>query len=107
MQGMLARLPPARHAYCRGILACSAPPRSSLSSGARFTRRCQHSAGGQTTHSRLLELPRGTSRRFLSAEKRITEHFRHRSGAAQKVNLKTVSLFFRARFGIDAANICF
>jgi len=39
--------------------------------------------------------------------KGIAKHPRHRIRSAQKVHLKTVRLFFRARFGVNAANIRF
>jgi hypothetical protein len=39
--------------------------------------------------------------------KGIAKHPRHGIRSAQKVHLKTVRLFFRARFGVNAANIRF
>ncbi len=39
--------------------------------------------------------------------KGIAKHSRHSIFSAQKVHLKTVRLFFRARLGVNAADIPF
>src|SRR5205085_4856908 len=46
-------------------------------------------------------------RAFLAAVTVITEQTRDRIPAAKKVNLKTVSLFFGARFRVDAPDVLF
>src|SRR5438105_4580049 len=72
------------------------------------TTRCRSCAAfAGAPHGGPLELPRRASRAFLSAVKRVAEHPRHSVFAAQKVHLKTVRLFFRARLGVNAADIRF
>ena len=71
------------------------------------TRRRSYAALAGAPHGRPLELPRRAPRTLFSAVKGIAKHPRHSILAAQKVHLKTVRLFFRARFGVNAANIRF
>jgi hypothetical protein len=61
----------------------------------------------QTAQDRSLKLSRSAPRSFFSAVEAVAEHFCHGTIAAKKVNLKTVRLLPRARFRIDAANVCF
>jgi hypothetical protein len=58
-------------------------------------------------HGHALEFPRRAPRAFLSPMKGIAKHSRHSIFSAQKVHLKTVRLFFRARLGVNAADIRF
>ena len=58
-------------------------------------------------HGRALELSGGAARRFLSPVDGIAKHFCYSGGATEKMNLKTMSLFFRTRLCIDATNVCF
>ena len=72
------------------------------------TTRCRSCAAfAGAPHGGPLEFPRRASRTFPSAVKGIAKHPRHRVFAAQKVHLKTVRLFFRARLGVNAADIRF
>ena len=72
------------------------------------TTRCRSCpAFASAPHGRALELPRRAPRAFLSAVKGIAKHPRHRIISAQKVHLKTMRLFFRARLGVNAADIRF
>jgi hypothetical protein len=58
-------------------------------------------------HGRALELSGGAACRFLSPVDGIAKHFCYSGGATEKMNLKTMSLFFRTRLCIDATNVCF
>ncbi len=72
------------------------------------TPRCRsYAALGSATHSRAFEFSGGTTRACLSAEKRVAKHPGDCIVSAQKMHLKAVGLFFRARLGIDAADIRF
>ena len=71
------------------------------------TRHRSYAALAGAPHGRPLELPRRAPRTLFSAVKGIAKHPRHSILAAQKVYLKTVRLFFRARPGIEAADIRF
>src|SRR3954453_2810228 len=53
------------------------------------------------------EFARGTTRSFFPAIERIAKHSRDRFVAAQIVHLKTVRLFVRAFFSVDAADVLF
>lgn len=64
-------------------------------------------AFGSATHGRALEFPRCPPRAGFSAEKRVAEHSGDGILSTQKMHLKAVRLFFRARLGIDAADIRF
>ena len=64
-------------------------------------------AFGSATHGRALEFPRRPPRAGFSAEKRVAEHSSDGVLSTQKMHLKAVRLFFRARLGIDAADIRF
>ncbi len=59
------------------------------------------------SHGRALELSGGAACRFLSPVDGIAKHFCYSGGATKEVNLKTMSLFFRAHLCIDATNVCF
>jgi hypothetical protein len=59
------------------------------------------------THCRAFEFPRRPARAFPSTEKRVAEHSGNGIFAAQKMHLKAVRLFLRARLGVDAADIRF
>jgi len=71
------------------------------------TRRRSYAALAGAPHGRPLELPCRAPRTLFSAVKGIAKHPRHSILAAQKVYLKTVRLFFRARLGVNAADIRF
>jgi hypothetical protein len=60
----------------------------------------------QTAQSRLLEFPRGTSRLQLAAIDTIAKHLGYDFVSAKEMDLETVCLFLRARFCVDAANVC-
>ena len=60
----------------------------------------------QTAQSRSLEFPRGMSRLQFAAIDAIAKHLGYDFISAKKVDLKTVRLFLRARFCVDAANVC-
>src|SRR5689334_10438476 len=64
-------------------------------------------AFGRPSERRTFELPCSTSSAFLAAVQRVTEHSGDGGFPAQKVHLKAVSLFGRARLGIDASDIWF
>ena len=59
----------------------------------------------QTSQSRLLEFSRGTSRLQLAAIDAVAKHLGHDFISAKKVDLKTMCLFLRPRFCVDAANV--
>src|SRR2546429_621348 len=59
------------------------------------------------TERRALESSRRPARAFFSTEKRVAEHSGDGIFTAQKMHLKAVRLFFRARPGIEAADIRF
>lgn len=72
------------------------------------TPRCRSCAAfGRAAHRRALEFPRRPARAAFSAEKRVAEHSGDGIFSAQEMHLKAVCLFFRARLGIDAADIGF
>src|SRR2546421_12527519 len=72
------------------------------------TPRCRSCAAfGRATHRRALEFSRRPARAFFSTEKRVAEHSGDGIFTAQKMHLKAVRLFFRARPGIEAADIRF
>ena len=60
----------------------------------------------QTAQSRLLEFPRGTLRLQFAAIDTIAKHLGYDFISAKEMDLKTMRLFLRARFGVDAANVC-
>src|ERR1700731_1339346 len=64
-------------------------------------------AFGSATHGRALEFPRRPPRAGFSAEKRVAEHSGDGILSTQRMHLKAVRLFFRARLGIDAAEVRF
>jgi hypothetical protein len=74
---------------------------------ASMPRRRSYAALGSATHSRALEFSGRMTGACFSAEKRVTKHPGHGIVSAQKMHLKAVGLFFRARPGIDAADIRF
>ena len=59
----------------------------------------------QTPQSCSLEFPRGTLRLQLAAIDAIAKHLGYDFISAKEVDLKTMRLFFRARFCVDAANV--
>ena len=71
------------------------------------TRRRSCPALARTAQGCALEFPGRATRAFLSPVKGIAKHSGHGILSAQKVHLKPVCLFFRARLGIDAADIRF
>jgi hypothetical protein len=96
--GRTARLTPA--SLCPPGYATPLAARGSRARSARKLLR-------QPSHRGSLEIPRSAPRRFLSAVKRIAEHFCDGVCSAEKVNLKTVRLFFCTRFGIDPPDVYF
>jgi len=60
----------------------------------------------QTAQSRLLEFPRGSLRLQLAAIDAIAKHLGYDFISAKEVDLKTMRLFLRARFCVNAANVC-
>ncbi len=60
----------------------------------------------QTAQSRLFEFPRGTLRLQFAAIDAVAKHLGYDFLSAKEVDLKTMRLFLRARFCIDAANVC-
>ena len=62
---------------------------------------------GQTAHGCAPELPRRTPRRFLAPIDAVAKHLRYYFGPPKKMDLKTMSLFLRASFCIDASNVRF
>jgi hypothetical protein len=66
--------------------------------------------GSASTHAgygALFKFPGRASRRLFSAVNGVAEHFSHRCGPSQEVDLKAVSLFFCPRFGVNAPDVCF
>ena len=59
----------------------------------------------QTAQSRSLEFSRGTLRLQFAAIDTIAKHLGHHLISAKEVDLKTMRLFLRARFCVDAANV--
>ena len=92
-------------ARIRRVLENLARKKSLAPSASARCRSCAALAGAP--HGRAFEFPRRAPRAFLSAMKGIAKHPRHRIFSAQKVHLKTVRLFFRARLGVNAADIPF
>lgn len=64
--------------------------------------RCRSST---TAHGGAFELTGGAAGSFLAAINRVAEHFRDGFGAAQKVDLESVRLFLRARFGVNSPDV--
>jgi hypothetical protein len=60
----------------------------------------------QAAQSRLFEFPRGTLRLQFAAIDTIAKHLGYDFISAKEVDLKTMRLFLRARFCVDAANVC-
>jgi hypothetical protein len=54
----------------------------------------------------LLEFSRGTLRLQFTAIDTIAKHLGHHFISAKEMDLKTMRLFLRARFCVDAANVC-
>jgi len=72
------------------------------------TTRCRPCAAfSGSAEGAAFESSRCAACAFFSAEKRVTKHPGHGIVSAQKMHLKAVGLFFRARLGIDAADIRF
>src|SRR4030088_448365 len=69
--------------------------------------RSAENAIGQITHGGAFELPRRAPGQFFATVNGVAEHSCHCVVAAQKVHLKSVGLFLRLRFGINAADVCF
>ena len=61
----------------------------------------------QTAQGRLLELPRGTSCRFLTTVDTIAKHLRNHLIAAKEMDLKPMRLSLRAPFCVDAPDVRF
>ena len=59
----------------------------------------------QTTQRRLSEFSRGAFRALFAAIDAVTKHLRYNLISAKEVDLKTMRLFLRARFCVDAANV--
>jgi hypothetical protein len=59
----------------------------------------------QTTQSRSLEFSRGAFCALFAAIDAVTKHLRHDFISAKEVDLKSMRLFLRARFCVDAANV--
>src|SRR5262249_42085321 len=59
----------------------------------------------QTPKSRLFEFPRGLPRLQFSAIDAVAKHLRYDLISAKKMDLKTMRLFLRPRFCIDAADV--
>jgi hypothetical protein len=59
----------------------------------------------QTAQSRSLEFPRGIPRLQLPAIDTIAKHLGYDFISAKEMDLKTMRLFLRARFCINAANV--
>ena len=62
---------------------------------------------GQTAHGCALELPCRTPRRFLPPIDAVAKHLRYYFCSPKKMDLKTMGLFLRASFCIDAPNVRF
>ena len=62
---------------------------------------------GKFPHFRVPEFPCGSPCAFFSAVAVIAKKPGHRCPAAQKMDLKTVGLFFGARFCVDAPDVLF
>ena len=60
----------------------------------------------QTAQSRLFEFSRGSLRLQFAAIDTIAKHLGHHFISAKEMDLKTMRLFLRARFCVDAANVC-
>src|ERR1044072_4270009 len=60
----------------------------------------------QTAQGNSLKFPRGISRLQFAAIDAIAKHLGNDFISAKKVDLKTMRLFLRARFCVDAANVC-
>jgi len=60
----------------------------------------------QTPQSCSLEFSRGTLRLQLAAIDAIAKHLGYDFISAKEMDLKTMRLFLRARFCVDAANVC-
>lgn len=60
---------------------------------------------GQAAHRGTSEFPRRSPGSFLAAVNGVAEHSCYCIRSAQKVNLKTMGLLFRALFCIDSSNV--
>jgi len=60
----------------------------------------------QTAQRRLLEFPRGTPRLQFAAIDAVAKHLGYDFISSKEVDLKTMRLFLRARFCVNAANVC-
>ena len=61
----------------------------------------------QTAHSRVLEFPCGAARCLLATIDAVAKHLGYDFISAKKVDLKTMRLFLRASFCVDAADVRF
>ena len=61
----------------------------------------------QTAHGCAPELPCRAPRRFLAPIDAVAKHLRYYFGPPKKMDLRTMSLFLRASFCIDASNVRF
>src|SRR6476469_343963 len=89
-----------------GIRRLAPPARFLAAALLRRARPAKH-ALWQIAHCRLPKLSRRAPRAFLAAVAIVTEQTGNRFAGAKKMNLKAVSLFFGARFRIDAPNVLF
>jgi hypothetical protein len=62
---------------------------------------------GQTAHGCAPELPCRTPRRFLAPIDAVAKHLRYYFCPPKKMDLKSMSLFLRASFCVDAPNVRF
>ena len=62
---------------------------------------------GQIRHGGPLEFSGRTSGCFLTAMHSIAEHFSYHFLSTQEMDLETMRLFCRARFGVDAFDVRF
>jgi hypothetical protein len=60
----------------------------------------------QTAQGRSLEFPRGISRLQFAAIDTVAKHLGNDFFPAKEMDLKTMRLLLRARFCVDAANVC-
>src|SRR5581483_651028 len=60
----------------------------------------------QSSQSCFLKFSRGLSRLQLSAVHTVAKHLGYDFVSAKEMHLKTMRLFLRARFCVDAANVC-
>ena len=73
--------------------------------GLRFLFRTPGSSAHSLSDRALLKAPRRFQGCCLTSVDGITKHLGNRCGSTKEVNLKTVGLFFRPGFGVNAPDV--